>query len=304
MKDERLGIADCGRMNGALMNDSSFIIHTSAFRSEFRIQVQNYSGPLDLFVYLVKQEQLDLLSISVLGIVQNLAKQLYNGFLAGQACDLDAAGEAMLLTANLLYLKSRLLLPGLFEDDELEEELREPSAVLVQRILQYEEARAMADGLAEKERSRRALWFSGDSSQYAENEEDDIVGASVVDLALSFVGLLTRDEAEQVQFVSREKYSIAETVVKMIGILKATGSSGRCPSVSMREVFSHARDIEEKLAFFLALLELVKFSLVTAVQRRDSFNIRLKLLGDADLEMLRLELGANPESGRLELASG
>jgi len=267
--------------------------------AEFRIQVQNYSGPLDLFVYLVKQEKLDLLSISVLGIVQNLAK-----FLAGQGCDLDAAGEAMLLTANLLYLKSRLLLPGLFEDDELEEELAQPSAVLVQRILQYEEARAMAEGLAEKERSRRALWFSGDSSQYAENEEDDIVGASVVDLALSFVGLLTRDEAEQVQFVSRERYSIAETVVKMIGILKAAGSSGRSPSVSMREVFSHARDIEEKLAFFLALLELVKFSLVAAVQRRDSFNIRLKLLGEADLELLRLELGASPESGRLELTPG
>ncbi|MBN2208695.1 MAG: segregation/condensation protein A [Candidatus Coatesbacteria bacterium] len=260
--------------------------------SEFRIQVQNYSGPLDLFVYLVKQEKLDLLSISVLGIVQNLAK-----FLAGRSCDLDAAGEAMLLTANLLYLKSRLLLPDLFEDDELEEELREPSAVLVQRILQYEEARAMAEGLAEKERSRRALWFSGDSSQYAESEEDDIVGASVVDLALSFVGLLTRDEAEQVQFVSREKYSIAETVVRMVAILKEK------PSVSMREVLSHARDIEEKLAFFLALLELVKFSLVAAVQRRDSFNIRLRLLGEADVELLRLELGAKPESGRLELTS-
>ena len=260
--------------------------------SEFRIQVQNYSGPLDLFVYLVKQEKLDLLSISVLGIVQNLAK-----FLAGQGCDLDTAGEAMLLTANLLYLKSRLLLPGLFEDDELEEELAQPSAVLVQRILQYEEARAMADGLAEKERSRRALWFSGDSSQYAENEEDDIVGASVVDLALSFVGLLTRDEAEQVQFVSRERYSIAETVVKMVGILKEK------PSVSMREVFSHARDIEEKLAFFLALLELVKFSLVAAVQRRDSFNIRLRLLGDADVELLRLQLGAKPEGGSQRIAS-
>ncbi len=258
--------------------------------SEFRVHVQNYSGPLDLFVYLVKQEELDLLSISVLGIVKNLAK-----FLTKRAHDLDAAGEAMLLTANLLYLKSRLLLPGSFEDDELEDELAQPSAVLVQRILQYEEARAMAEGLAEKEQSRRALWFSGDSCEYAEKEEDDIVGASVVDLALSFVGLLTRDEADQVQYISREKYSIAETVVKMVGILKEKQSA------SMREVFSHARDVEEKLAFFLALLELVKFSLVAAFQRRNSFKIRLKLLGEADVEKLRLELGVEPESGSLEL---
>ncbi len=248
--------------------------------SEFRVQVGSYSGPLDLFVYLVKREELDVLSISVLGIVKNLAS-----FLSNRPCDLDVAGEAMLLTADLLYLKSRLLLPGSFDDDGLEDELAQPSAVLVQRILQYEEARALAEGLADREESRRALWFSGDSSTYAEKEEDEIVGASVVDLALSFVGLLTRDEAEQVQYISREKYSIAETVVRMVGILKGK------QSVSMREVFSHARDVEEKLAFFLALLELVKFSLVAAVQRRDSFNIRLKLLGDADVEKLRLELG-------------
>lgn len=258
--------------------------------SEFRVQVRDYSGPLDLFVYLVKQEELDLLSISVLGIVRNLAK-----FLTKRASDLDAAGEAMLLTANLLYLKSRLLLPDSSEDDELEDELAQPSAVLVQRILQYEEARAMAQGLAEKEERRRALWFSGDSSEYAEKEEDDIVGASVVDLALSFVGLLTRDETEQVQYISREKYSIAETVVNMVEILRQK------QSVLMREVFSHARDVEEKLAFFLALLELVKFSFVAAFQRRDSFKIRLKLLGDADVEKLRLELGVEPESGSLEL---
>ncbi|MBN1592066.1 MAG: segregation/condensation protein A [Candidatus Coatesbacteria bacterium] len=261
--------------------------------AEFEIQVGGYSGPLDLFVYLIKQEELDVLSVSVLSIVKNLAK-----FLSERSCDLDAAGDALLLTADLLYLKSRLLLPDLVVDDELEDELAQPSSILVQRILQYEEARALAEGLAEKEEGRRALWFSGDSSAYVEKEEDDLVGASIVDLALSFVGLLTREEAEQVQYIARERYSIAETVLRMVGFLKEKRS------VSMREIFAHARDVEEKLAYFLALLELVKFSLVAAVQRRDSFNITLRLVGEADIDRLRLELGVEEkDDGAFELAS-
>ncbi|HUT03554.1 MAG TPA: segregation/condensation protein A [bacterium] len=258
--------------------------------SEFRVQVQDYSGPLDLFVYLVKQEELDLLAVSVLRIVKGLAK-----FISKQSPSLDSAGEAMLLTADLVYLKSCLLLPGT-PGEEAQDDLPEPSSVLVQRILQYEEARAMAQGLSEQQERRRALWFSGDSSKYSETEENDIVGASVVDLALSFMGMLTRDEVNQVQYISRERYSIAETVMKMVQILKGK------PSVSMREVFSQAQDLEEKLAFFLALLELVKFSLVAALQRRNSFNIRLKLLADADVEQLRLKLAVGPQSGSHKLA--
>lgn len=258
--------------------------------SEFRVQLDKYSGPLDLFVYLVRQNELDLLCISVLKIVKSLAKFLASG----AASDLDAAGEAMLLTADLLFLKSRLLLPELIGDDDLEEDLAEPSSLLVQRILQYEEARAMAQSLAEKEEQRRALWFSGDSQGYAEKEEDEIVGASVVDLAFAFVGMLTREEAEQVQYVSRERYPLAETVLKMVEILKQKRS------VSMREVFGHARDVEEKLVFFLALLELVKFALVSAFQRRDSFNIRLQLLDNADLESLRQSLGLESNRASFE----
>nr|HDM59184.1 hypothetical protein [Bacillota bacterium] len=258
--------------------------------SEFRVQVQDYAGPLDLFVYLVKQEELDVLTVSVLQIVKSLAK-----FLVDRSPGLDSAGEAILLTADLVYLKSRLLLPGT-PPEEAEDDLPDPSSVLVQRILQYEEARAMAQGLAEQQERRQAMWFSGDSTKYTETEENDIVGAGVVDLAISFMGMLTRDEARQVQYISRERYPIAETVVKMVKILNGK------PSVSMREVFSHARDLEEKLVFFLALLELVKFSLVSAFQRRNSFNIRLRLVADADVERLRLKLGVSGESGLRERA--
>lgn len=259
--------------------------------NEFRVQLEKYSGPLDLFVYLVRQNELDLLCVSVLEIVKSLAKFLASG----ASSDLDAAGEAMLLTADLLFLKSRLLLPDLVGEEDLEEEMPEPSSLLVQRILQYEEARAVAESLAEKEQQRRALWFSGDSQGYAEKEEDDIVGASVVDLAFAFVGMLTREEAEQVQYISRERYPLGETVLKMVKILKAK------PSVSMREVFGHARDVEEKLVFFLALLELVKFALVSAFQRRDSLNIRLRLLDNADFD--RLQQSLSLESGKTSFES-
>ncbi|MCD6327790.1 segregation/condensation protein A [bacterium] len=255
--------------------------------SGFEVQLDDYSGPLDLFVYLVKQEEQDLLGVSVLKIVKSLARFLAEG--AGS--DLDAAGEAVLLSAELLFLKSRMLLPIPLLDDEDDDGMAQPAAVLVQRILEYERARAMAESLREKEQMRRSLWFSGDSEGYAEKEEQEIVGASVVDLALAFVGLLSSDEMAQVQCIEREKYPIGDAVVRMAGVLKQKSPA------SMSDVFSHAQSLREKLVFFLALLELVKFSHVVVFQRRDSFNIKLKLVHDVDLLRLRAEMGLEADGG-------
>jgi len=248
----------------------------------FKVDLPEFSGPLDLFVHLVRDNKVDLFTISVLSIVRSLARSIA---VAGRM-DLDAAADALFLTSELVFWKSRLLLPGLVEEAVESEE--EGGGMLVEKVLEYEQARVVALSLAEREAVTRAMWYSGESQVLGRREEDEIVGASVVDLAFAFLNLLSRSEAEEVQHIARERYSIADGVGKILGILRGRSS------VTMRELFGGESEIEEKLVLFLALLELVRFSVVVAFQRRGSFNITLRLCKGVDVAKISQRLGLGP----------
>ena len=107
------------------------------------IQLENFSGPLDLLLHLIKTNEMDIYDIQMveiteqyLGIIEQM-KQL----------DLDVAGEFLLMAATLIHIKSRMLLPASDEVDEEEE--TDPRAELVRRLLEYQRYKEVADSLAQ-----------------------------------------------------------------------------------------------------------------------------------------------------------
>ncbi|MCK5913948.1 MAG: segregation/condensation protein A, partial [Desulfuromusa sp.] len=97
----------------------------------FQIRLENFSGPLDLLLHLIKSQEMDIYDIRIVEITEQylaIIKQM-------KQLDLDIAGEFLLMAATLVHIKSRMLLPV---SEEIGEEEEDPRAELVKRLLEYQ----------------------------------------------------------------------------------------------------------------------------------------------------------------------
>ena len=99
----------------------------------YAIQLENFEGPLDLLLHLIKKNEMDVYDIPMAAITEQYLAILDTM----KTLNLDLAGEFLLMAATLLHIKSKLLLPKIVEE-ELEEEEEDPRAELVRRLLEYQ----------------------------------------------------------------------------------------------------------------------------------------------------------------------
>ena len=108
----------------------------------YEIKVENFEGPLDLLLHLIKKNEMDIYDIPMAEITSQ-----YLGMIdAMKSLNLDVAGEFLLMAATLVHIKSRMLLPP-SEEEELEEEEEDPRAELVRRLLEYQKYKDAAETL-------------------------------------------------------------------------------------------------------------------------------------------------------------
>jgi segregation and condensation protein A len=105
----------------------------SAAMDKYEIQLENFEGPLDLLLHLIKKNEMDVYDIPM----AEITKQYLDILDTMKTLNLDVAGEFLLMAATLLHIKSKMLLPKIVED-ELEEEEEDPRAELVRRLLEYQ----------------------------------------------------------------------------------------------------------------------------------------------------------------------
>lgn len=157
----------------------------------YKIQLENFEGPLDLLLFLIRKNEVDIHDIPIAEITQQYMAYLQ----VIELLDLDHASEFILMAATLIRIKARLLLPRPEQEDEDEEDPREE---LVQRLLEYQRFKEVARDLAEIEREQRD-YFAGINYVFhdedAEEEEQESLPdkqVSLYDLMSVFVEVLKR----------------------------------------------------------------------------------------------------------------
>ncbi|OEU74399.1 MAG: hypothetical protein BA864_03435 [Desulfuromonadales bacterium C00003093] len=222
------------------------------------IRLENFSGPLDLLLHLIKTNEMDIYDIQVVAIT----KQYLAIIEQMKQLDLDAAGEFLLMAATLIHIKSRMLLPA--SEEMADEEEVDPRAELVRRLLEYQRYKGAAETLEKLPQLDRDV-FVGQffPADILEAETDDEVAVGIYQLADAFHRLLKEIPAEVFHEIVREQYSVAEHMSLLLDRLSAA------ERLAFRDIFA-TRSIrptrQELVVTFLAVLELVKIRVVKIEQ--------------------------------------
>ncbi len=215
--------------------------------------LETFEGPLDLLLYLIRRENLDILDIKVAEITAQ-----YMAYVElMKAIQLELAGEYLVMAAMLAEIKSRMLLPRPAGDENDEDD---PRAELIRRLQEYEQIKAAAEGIDELPRVERDFYLvQAERPELVRQHADPEVDLKEVLLALAQV--LRRAEMFRRHAVKLEPLSVRERMSDVLGRVNAASEF-----VPFAGLFDPAEGRMGVVVTFLALLELLRESLLELVQ--------------------------------------
>jgi segregation and condensation protein A len=221
--------------------------------SDLKLKLEVFEGPLDLLLYLVKKDEVDIYDISI----ERISSQYLEYLEAFEVLHIEIAGEFLVMAANLLYIKSRTLLPKdqQMPDEETEEE--DPRWELIRQLIEYRKFKEAASHLRDQEELQAALFpraVSLDPAHAPLLDETMMLGdLGIFDLINAFQKALKRLPAEEKPGEIREEtYTVTDRINHLIHRID------RGVSVRFEELFGEATTRNELVVTFLALLELIR----------------------------------------------
>lgn len=218
---------------------------------EYKVRLEVFEGPLDLLLFLIKRDEVDIYDVSIERITQQYLEYME----AFQVLNIELAGEFIVMAANLLYIKSRMLLPKDQQMAEEDAEEEDPRWELIRQLIEYKKFKEAASQLRSREALREQLFPRLPAAVEAAVEENLLVEeVGIFDLINAFQKVLKRLDAkkEDLREIFEENFTVSE---KIDYLLRVTESE-----VSMRfeECFAEAASRAEVVVTFLAMLELIR----------------------------------------------
>ncbi|MGZ5503625.1 MAG: segregation and condensation protein A [Chthoniobacterales bacterium] len=226
--------------------------------SDYKVKLEIFEGPLDLLLYLIKRDELDIYDISI----ERITRQYLEYLQAFKELNIDVAGEFVVMAANLIYLKSRSLLPVDQQPPEEDAEEDDPRWDLIRQLIEYKkfkEAAAQLQVRQLKEAGRFVRQTNGVDPLAAAPLRLGEVG--IFQLINAFQNVIKRLEArEDLQEIFGEHYTVSD---KIEWILQRVADG---VPLRFSELFASMASRVEIVVTFLALLELIRLRQVRATQ--------------------------------------
>ncbi len=221
------------------------------------IKLEKFSGPLDLLLHLIKSQEMDIYDIRIVEITEQYLKIIDQM----KQLDLDVAGEFLVMAAQLIHIKSRMLLP--VSDELFEEEGEDPRAELVKRLLEYQRYKLAAEIFEQLPQLERDVFMpKGDGAELLLEAapQDAELTISLFQLANAFHQLMTHVKTEVFHEVVRENLSVSDYIAMISRRL--IEHSRLC----LRDFFQSGFQRTELVVTFLALLELTRMRMIRIEQ--------------------------------------
>lgn len=234
----------------------------------FDVRVGSFDGPLDLLLHLVRANEVDILDIPILEITRQY--QAYLDLM--RELNLEIAGEYLVMAATLVHIKSRMLLPPDPVDGE-EARTEDPRAELAQQLIDYQRYKQAAENLQAIDSVRSLIW-TRDGRVPSEFEGEELLAVDLMDLVGAFRKLLSRlGEDERIR-LERDDVSVADKIQWLTDLLEERRS------VDLLELLAGMGERRQRIATFLAVLEMVRLQMIVAFQRALFDEIRIALRGE------------------------
>jgi segregation and condensation protein A len=230
-------------------------ISTGVGGEEVKLVLGEFAGPLDLLLYLIRQEQVSIYDIPIARITDEYLRYLR----LMQGMDITVASDFLVMAATLIEIKSRMLLPRdpATSDEELQED--DPRRELVERLLEHQKYKAAAEMLWSRATVEQAVYTRAPIETDKENPE---VSAGAFDLLRVFQIILARKKEEVLMEIEREEISMAEMLERLRNMVFSAGE------LNMREFFERTESRRELVLAFLSVLELVRTTEIRLFQSR------------------------------------
>ncbi|AEJ19521.1 segregation and condensation protein A [Gracilinema caldarium] len=229
----------------------------------YHFRLQQFEGPLDLLLFLIKKNEVNIYDIPVAQITEQYLEYLTYA----TELDLENLTEFHVMAANLLYIKSRMLLPVEIEADD---DIEDPRQELVDKLIEYQKFKKLSELMEEKEREaewvierkklQRALPFA---------DEELWEKVDVWDLLKTFSSLMTNLTSERIIDLF-EEVTVNEKMALMTELLE---TKGQC---NFTDLVVRSGSVMDIVCAFLAILEAVKFRMVSIYQNKMFGDIIIK----------------------------
>ena len=226
---------------------------------EYKVKFEVFEGPLDLLLYLIKKEEVDIYEVNL----TRLATQFIEYIETMRMLDLEIAGEFLVMAATLMYIKSRELLPVDQQAQiEGEEEGEDPRWELIRQLVEYKKFKDAAAQLQVLEARQEDVFPRTPAKLEFEAEAPRRPEASIFDLVNAVNAVLKRfSQREDLRDIFEDKWTVSEKIEHLMRVLSERAS------VRFSELFEGVTSRSEVVVTFLALLELIRLRQLTAIQR-------------------------------------
>ena len=225
--------------------------------ADYKVKLEVFEGPLDLLLYLIRQDEIDIYDISL----ERITRQYLEYLQAFKELNIELAGEFIVMAANLIYLKSRSLLPIDQQPPEEDAEEDDPRWDLIRQLIEYKKFKEAAAELNLRQLQQERI-FAREASSLALQEPLRLEEVGIFQLINAFQTVIKRIEArEDVQEIFAERFSVSE---KIDTILQRVANGVR---LRFSDLFGAAVSRVEVVVTFLALLELIRLKQVRALQK-------------------------------------
>jgi len=236
--------------------------------NDYKVRLEIFEGPLDLLLYLIKKDEVDIHSISI----ERITRQYLDYINTFKLLNIDLASEFIVMAANLMYLKSRTLLPKVDQPPEEDAEEDDPRWELIRQLIEYKKFKDAAGFLSLREVEQEGRFaHQPDAPELPVEEPAPLAEVSIFDLIRAFQNVLKRfEESHDFGDIIDDRYTVADKIEMLMGQLQ--------PGESLRfeTLFASSTTKAEVIVTFLAVLELMKLNQFIVRQN--------ELLGDIVIE--------------------
>ena len=219
--------------------------------SDYKVQLEIFEGPLDLLLYLIKKDEIDIYDVSI----ERITRQYLDYIDTFKMLNIELASEFIVMAANLMYIKSRELLPKDVQPPDEEAEEDDPRWELIRQLVEYKKFKEAAGFLGIQEMKADELFVTTPEMPDLEAPVVSMGQVGIFDLIRAFQRVLKRFEnTDDFREIVNDRFTVADKIEELLNVVPVGGR------VKFEELFSSASSRGEVIVTFLAMLELIKLN--------------------------------------------
>lgn len=231
----------------------------------YEVKLEVFEGPLDLLLHLIKKNEVNIYDIPI-----SLVTQQYLEYVdIMKDLNLEIAGEFLLMAATLTHIKSRMLLPREEKAGE-DEEVEDPRAELIRKLLEYKSFKEVAEELGQREDTWRDVFYNPPDKSI-ENEDEVFIEVGLFDLLEAFRDVIAKIPDKRSLEIVPDELTVRGRMTAIIEKLDMAAAEG----VTLMSLLEEECTRRTIVVTFLALLELARIRLIKLMQAGSSDTIRV-----------------------------